>query len=116
MAVDIPETNSVVGRLMNSFDDLEHAIHGARASLSRKDDVPQSVFDRLDSYQGILGKQRSLTRELAQYVKEGNVGEVGRLVNLINGLSGMIIDDARQILTALSSGLAPGADDEPVIC
>ena len=116
MTVELPPTQAVVGRLMSSFDDLENAIQGAKRSLSQKSDIPESVFERLDSYQGILEKQRCLTKELANYVKDGNVSEVSRLVNLINGLSGMIIDDARQILGALSGGALLCANDEPIFC
>lgn len=90
--------SGIVERLLGSFVDLEKAINNARNALAKNTDVPAEVFERLDSYGGIIQKQRALTNELSAFVRSGNVNQIMRHVSLINGLSGMIIDDARGIL------------------
>ena len=102
MADSSQERGSVVERLFLSFMDLERAINGARASLSKKNSVPKEIFERLDSYNQILTDQRRLTHKLADHITAGNTAEVSRHVGLINAMSAMIIDDARGILAALS--------------
>jgi len=99
---DLLQNGGVVDRLFGSLAELERAIAGAKMALLKRGSVPKEVFDRLDSYSGILTTQRRLANELAQHVKNGNTLEVGRHVGLINGLSAMIIDDARSILASLS--------------
>ena len=94
--------NNIIERLYASFTDLEEAIHSAKATLATKASVPPEVFVRLDSYDTILFKQRQLASELKVYINKGNWGDVSRHVNLINGLSAMIRDDARAILSSLS--------------
>lgn len=94
--------NNIIERLFSSFIDLEDAIHSAKATLAKKRDVPAEVFERLNSYDGILLKQRILANELKAHIKRGNWNEVSRHVSLINGLSAMIRDDARAILSSLS--------------
>ena len=94
--------NNIIERLYTSFTDLEDAIHSAKATLASKAAVPKEVFERLDSYDTILLKQRQLAGELKVYISKGCWGDVSRHVNLINGLSAMIRDDARAILSSLS--------------
>ena len=99
-AVQVEE--GIVDRLFSSFIDLEKAIDSARKSLEKSSSaVPAEVFERLDSYGGIINRQRQLTEELAGYVRNGDLDEVMRHVTLINGLSGMIIDDAHAILASI---------------
>lgn len=95
--------SNIVNRLFKSFEELESAIEGARTNLEKKPSVPAHVFERLKSYDQILKKQRSLALILAEYVKRGDSGQVARYVTIINGLSGMIIEDARSILSSLSA-------------
>lgn len=92
----------IVERLFASFSELEQAITGAKTTLGSKAAVPQAVLDRLNSYDAILGKQRGLARKLCDHMSSGNWNEVSRHVNLINGLSAMIRDDARAILSSLA--------------
>ena len=92
--------SNLVGRLLNSFVDLEKAMEGAKLAWSKSTSVPLEVFERLESYGGIITRQRSLAHELDQFVRAGDTAEVLRHVTLINGLSSMIIDDARSILSS----------------
>ncbi len=94
---------SIVERLFRSFTDLESAIRGARETLKHKEDVPSHVFERLDSYDQIIARQRGLARDLEDHIAGGDMMEISRHVMIINSLSGMIIDDAKQILSSLSS-------------
>ena len=88
--------------MFQSFVDLEKAISGARDTLSRKENVPSHVFERLDSYDQIIARQRSLANDLERHIEGGDMIEISRHVMIINSLSGMIIDDAKQILAALA--------------
>jgi hypothetical protein len=109
--------SSIIQRLFASFTELEAAIHSARATLESKPSIPQEVIARLNSYDGILSKQRNLAEKLCVLIEKGDWDEVSRHVSLINGLSAMIRDDARAILSALSAnGDEVSPDDDMSIC
>lgn len=110
-------TNTIIERLFSSFSDLERAILSAKTSLSKKQNLPQGIVDRIQSYDSILAKQRHLATKLCDHMNKGNWDEVGRHVSLINGLSAMIRDDARCILSALSGETAPAVrNDDVTMC
>lgn len=96
--------SSIIERLFSSFQDLEQAIGSAKRTLAKKDGVPAEVMRRIESYDEILAKQRSLAGALCDHISKQNWDEVTRHVGLINGLSAMIRDDARSILSILSGG------------
>ncbi|MBX7144654.1 MAG: hypothetical protein K1X79_09405 [Oligoflexia bacterium] len=104
--------NTIIERLFSSFSDLEKAIVSARSTLAKKGSVPSDIMERLNSYDGILAKQRSLAFTLCEHINKGNWGEVSRHVSLINGLSAMIRDDARQILSSLALNSDQKQEDE----
>ncbi|MCC6221700.1 MAG: hypothetical protein IT291_10720 [Deltaproteobacteria bacterium] len=93
----------VIKRLFDSLNDLEQAIESARVSLRAKHEPPVELLSRIDSYEEILRKQRTLGNDLCKHFTLENWQEVSRHVQLINGLSGMIRDDAREILFNLRS-------------
>lgn len=109
-------TGNIVERLYASFSDLEQAIESAKNTLSQKESVPAEVMNRLNSYDGVLVKQRKLASELCMHISTGNWDEVTRHVTLINGLSQMIRDDAREILASLSAPVGAEAKDEEKFC
>ena len=45
---------TIIDRLLSSFTELESAIASAKSTLRAKDNVPEEVFERLGSYDGIL--------------------------------------------------------------
>ena len=94
--------DSIIDRLFASFSDLEQAIGSAKNTLSQKGNIPEEIMKRIESYDSILEKQRGLASSLCEHINAGNWDEVSRHVNLINGLSAMIRDDARAILAAIS--------------
>lgn len=104
---------NIVERLFASFTDLETAIESAKTTLQKRGTIPEEVIQRLDSYDSILSKQRRLATALCEHIHKGDWDEVNRHVGLINGLSSMIRDDARRILSSLSlnSDYAPDAED-----
>jgi hypothetical protein len=103
----------IVNRLFASFSELEQAIQSARKTLSERPSVPAEVLRRIESYDEILAKQRTLANSLCSHIDDGNWDEVSRHVGLINGLSAMIRDDARAILAALSpQAKAPVEEDD----
>ena len=106
--------NNIIARLFSSFSDLEKAISSARVTLAQKESVPAEVVKRLESYDTILSKQRNLAQALQQHLGSGNWDEVSRHIGLINGLSAMIRDDARAILSALSLNSDNARDDSEV--
>lgn len=105
--------SNIIERLFASFTDLEQAIMSAKNTLASKQSIPEDVVVRLNSYDGILAKQRTLAEELCQCIERGDWDEVARYVGLINGLSAMIRDDARAILSSLAlNSDKPTAEEE----
>ena len=107
---------NIIDRLFNSFADLEKAIESAKATLAKKESIPAEIVERLNSYDGILSKQRGLAAKLCEHINSGNWDEVSRHVSLINGLSALIRDDARAILTSISSNSDVVPKDEVNFC
>ncbi len=103
----------IIDRLFSSFSELETAIAGAKKTLEQKENVPDEVFERLGSYDSILTKQRSFAKALCEHIERGNWDEVSRHVSIINGLSALIRDDARAILSSLSLNSDESKQDEP---
>lgn len=91
----------IIERLRKSFDELDRAIQTAKGTLTARASVPVEILDRIDSYEDILIKQRKFAIDLQSYIEKENWFEVTRHIQIINGLSGMIRDDAREILAFL---------------
>lgn len=113
---------NIIDKLFASFTDLETAIESAKKTMAEKSFVSPEIMERLRSYDTILAKQRGLAQSLCDHIDGGNWDEVSRHVSLINGLSAMIRDDARAILSSLSAQEAVGGDsavgetDDIIIC
>ena len=105
---------NIISRLFNSFEELERAIGSARETLKKRENVSPDIIKRIESYDGILAKQRSLATSLCNHINCGNWDEVSRHVGLINGLSAMIRDDARAILSALSTNPVATESEEDI--
>ncbi len=88
----------MIHRLVASFAELEKAIASAKLALGKKTSTPPAVMERIATYEEMLNKQRSLFASLCEQAKVENWNEVGRLIKIINGLSEMIRDDAREIV------------------
>ena len=95
---------TIIEKLFQSFGELEEAIVSAKKTLAKRTEVPEEIMKRLNSYDGILLKQRNLAESLCLHISKGDWDEVSRHVGLINGLSAMIRDDARAILSLIKPG------------
>jgi hypothetical protein len=104
--------SNIIERLFASFTELETAISKARDTFKTRTSIPDNVIRRLESYDTILAKQRSLAVTLCEAISRKNWDEVNRNVTLINGLSAMIRDDAKAILTAVSMPEEAPAEEE----
>jgi hypothetical protein len=102
--------DNIIDKLFTSFEELEVAIEGAKTTLAKRQSISPEILARLNSYDGILLKQRNLAKELCLHLNQGNWDEVSRYVSLINGLSAMIRDDARAILSQLNLNSDHGSD------
>ena len=102
----------IIEKLFASFTELEGAITKARDTFKTRDSVPEGVVRRLESYDTVLAKQRTLAVALCEAIAAKDWDEVTRNVTLINGLSAMIRDDAKAILTAISTNEDGLTDDE----
>lgn len=92
-------SESLVDKLLKSFDDLDRCITVTRDVLTTKQGVPEDVVQRVNQYADIVRKQRDLALSLRSHLTTQNWEEVTRHVRLINGLSSMIRDDAQAILS-----------------
>lgn len=97
----------IIGRLFESFTELERAIKTAKMALCNKDNPPRELMERIRSYEGILEKQRSLANALCSHVSDSNWDEVDRHVKIINALSSMIRDDAREVVSGMRPMFSP---------
>lgn len=88
----------VISRIFESFHELERALGVARKTLEHYENPDQKVIERLNQYEEILEKQRSLATALCGYASLNDWDEVSRHVKLINGLSMMIRDDAKELV------------------
>ncbi|MCB0359148.1 MAG: hypothetical protein KDD44_05920 [Bdellovibrionales bacterium] len=98
---------TIIKRLFESFGELERAISAARVTLESKQQPPKELLDHIEMYEEILDKQRTLATALCGHAALGEWDEVARHVRLINGLSAMIRDDARDILRGVTPALEP---------
>lgn len=92
-------SDTLVNKLLESFDELERCIEMTKGVLAQKNGVPEDIVERVHQYSDIVIKQRGLALELKSHLTTQNWSEVGRHVKLINGLSSMIRDDAQAILS-----------------
>ncbi len=88
----------LINRLFESISELENAISSARVTLSSNKKQTEPLLGRIEVYQDILSKQRNLATALCGHAALGNWNEVSRHVKLINELSYLIRDDAREVL------------------
>ena len=92
-------SDSLVKKLLVSFDELENCIELTKEVLASKEGVSEDIQVRVSQYTDIVKKQRKLAGDLTDFITKEDWHEVGRHVKIINGLSTMIRDDAQSILT-----------------
>jgi hypothetical protein len=136
---------SIIDRLVESLSELAQTITAARQALAQRAAPPATILQRLDQYEVLLDKQRELASSLCRLCNhpgpqtddslpsdesmgseqsgqtEGPAApalweDVARHVRLINGLSTMIRDDARDILASLSDSLGVASPTSRAVC
>ena len=88
-----------LNKLFASLDDLDNAINNAKKILVAKDSSKR-LLDRMDTYSEILSKQRALANTLSEKIKTNEVESISRIVSIISGLSFMLRDDTKEILSS----------------
>ncbi len=105
----------LIGKLLDSFNELEKCIVYTKDVLSKKDGVSDDVLSRVNNYFEIVNKQRALTEELREHMKSQNWDEVTRHIKIINGLSSMIKEDAQAILTSTIQPTIAGKPEDSLV-
>jgi hypothetical protein len=108
--------NLSIKRIFESFRQLDHALNIARKSLDRCEEPPQDLLSRISAYEDILEKQRNLATAMCGYASLENWEEVHRHIKLINGLSAMIRDDAREAATVKQHEAGVASDEPAMLC
>ena len=97
-------STNVIDKLLESFQKLEECISVTQTVLREKPGIPKEVVCRIEQYSEIVDKQRSLATALRTHLTNRDWKEVSRHVRLINALSSMIRDDAKEILSGAVIG------------
>ncbi len=90
--------HAVVKKLFDSLAELEGAVVLARKSFAFDEPENEEVITRIRYYEEVLSKQKRLAQSLCECITKENWAEVTRLIRLINGLSSLIHNDARELV------------------
>lgn len=102
-------------RLFNSFERLEQSIAAAReVVLEQGQDSKGNLIARLEEYEKVVASQRSYAENMCRHAARKEWYEVSRHIKIINGLSRMIRDDAREAISGVDLQ-ARGAQREVTI-
>lgn len=91
----------VLERLLESLHELETSIAAAQRAVLNRGARPD-IEARLQQYETMLIKQRQLAVSLDDLIRQSEWEAVNRSVKLINGISSMLRDDAREVVSSLS--------------
>jgi hypothetical protein len=91
----------VLDRLLESLNELENSITAAQRAVL-KGGVRPEIEARLRQYEAMLVRQRQLAISLDELISQNEWEAVNRSVRLINGISSMLRDDAREVVATLS--------------
>ena len=104
-------TQRTMSKLEQSIQHLEISVTAAREKIAQKYGVKHPTVVRLDGYfPSILG-QKKYVQELSKALENQNEDEVSRLVSIINSISLMIKEDARDIFLEMQ-GIACKTDKD----
>jgi chromosome segregation ATPase len=96
-------STELISKIVNALDELEGALATAKDSIKSIDTDDSMIKVRIESYQEILRRQRTLVHDLSVAMHTQNWGEVSRLGELVRGSSLMIKVDAGYILNWLKN-------------
>jgi hypothetical protein len=100
---NVNEKYYVLDRLTQAVFQLENAIISAKEVIQSKLNYPPEAIERLDHYMTIVDQQRQEFPIIAKLISEGNHDELSIKVSRVNALSGMIKDDAHELLRILTN-------------
>jgi hypothetical protein len=95
-------SNIVIEKLFGSLDSLQAAIKETKAAISSLSTPRPEIIQRLECYEEVLVKQKTLAATLFEHVEQGNWEQVSRHVELIRGSSLLIQLDTQAIITELA--------------
>lgn len=95
--------NGVIACLFTAFNSLDTAIQQAERVLRERGALTDEARARLKTYREMVQKQREFAEQLRTHMEAGRLGEVGRCVDVINNLSGMLARDARELLASCTT-------------
>ncbi len=99
-------------QLERSLTNLEAAIDGVHKRFTERNDVPEHIIKRINQYRDICARQHILCSELKFDIEEQDIEQVAQQIKVINGLSSMLVDDVKQLLSGMQN---QQAFDEQVI-
>lgn len=91
----------VLDRLLESLNELESSIAAAQRAVLKGGARPE-IEARLRQYEAMLVRQRQLAVSLDELISQNEWEAVNRSMRLINGISSMLRDDAREVVATLS--------------
>jgi CHASE3 domain sensor protein len=94
---------------------LEQSIHAAHRALANRIDARPELEERLRQYEAMLMAQRRAADELEDAMKQESWDAVERCIRIINGISTMLRDDAREVV-ALLTGEEPASPEVELFC
>ncbi len=105
-------SGQLISKIVNALDELEAAIASAKASVKGVDTDDSMLQARIESYEEILRRQRSLVHDLSVAMNNQDWTEVCRLGELVRGSSLLIKVDAGFILNWLKNPQAAKESEE----
>lgn len=96
-------SSELISKIVNALNELETAITSAKASVKAVDTDDSMLRARIESYEEILRRQRSLVHDLSVAMNKQDWNEVARLGELVRGSSLLIKVDAGFILNWLKN-------------
>ncbi len=94
--------NPSIKKIFESFTHLDNSLTLAKRALNNLENPPVEVLSRISAYEDILEKQRTLATTMCGHASLQNWDEVKRHIKLINGLSAMIRDDAKDTASLIN--------------
>lgn len=105
-------SSELISKIVNALNDLETAIASAKSSVKAVDTDDSMLQARIESYEEILRRQRSLVHDLSVAMNNQDWNEVTRLGELVRGSSLLIKVDAGFILNWLKNPATARENEE----
>lgn len=94
--------NQLLIRLKESISYLEESIHSAMSAMKGRG-ASGGTLNRIQEYFKLVEAQKKYIAELEKKIVDNDLSDLSRLVSLINGISGMIKEDAKTLLDEITN-------------